>query len=549
MTVKSHIFIALSLLLCWSCSKDPGQQDGAEDNNHGVDVRMRASAVEPVSWHEDDELLLRWVGESYPDASRCETLSAEESGKSAIFAGKFSEYKDAGLVVYQAAGGSFVSKSSAAIRKQFPARQSGRLEDVSDYVLSYSLIDNEDISVKTDGNRVAELECACQMRPFFAVLKLIVPSSFGYTSLKMEAGSAVSGHVQLQPYKEWGTIGSSAFAYRPTGTGLMQGTSVTVTDNGNVLGDEVYIVVAPDSYDAAAGNYCCSTESLKFTLTGPGGEFAFEKSLEGKIYNGTLVDLGKLPGRTIDISLKITDCNDVPAVVLDTAAVSNSVAYGAKYYFVTGKDGFDNLPDPTASDSELTSDGISIPVQHKSDRLYIKVFGCGEGCEDTYLKAVVRNWKYDINYIAPDALRTKYDGLDFQLGKMWSDTTYTDNRIGYIGCQAGKAVITPELEGSGWLNASFFAGSFGTTLKMFNGAKQLYRIDIPAKVYYSDNDIMKSVRLDDVDPAVAVTCEWSYRIWLRNMIFLEQAPYVSAAGEIGGGDVPIEDFDGNINYQ
>jgi hypothetical protein len=72
---------------------------------------------------------------------------------------------------------------------------------------------------------------------------------------------------------------------------------------------------------------------------------------------------------------------------------------------------------------------------------------------------------------------------------------------------------------------------------------------MPAKTYYSENDIMKSVRMGQVSPSQAVTCRWSYRIWLRNMILLEQAPYTPASYGVGDGDASIEDFDGNINYQ
>ena len=68
---------------------------------------------------------------------------------------------------------------------------------------------------------------------------------------------------------------------------------------------------------------------------------------------------------------------------------------------------------------------------------------------------------------------------------------------------------------------------------------------MPAKTYYSDNDIIKSVRLPELDKSDALSCEWSYRLWLRNMILLEQSPYVPAQG---GGDISTEDFDGNINY-
>lgn len=324
---------------------------------------------------------------------------------------------------------------------------------------------------------------------------------------------------------------------------MNQSTSVTVSDEGKVLGEEIYVVVLPDSYDPQAENYYCSTESFEFTFTGPAGELSFIKPVGERIYCGAVTDLGKAV--TINLALKVQDCTSTPAVVLDTAIVAGSIAYGAKYWFITGNEDFEQMPEATESDRILSPAGITIPVQNKSDRLYIKVLGKCEGCDDVYLKALVRNWKFDVNYIAPTELLSEYDGLTLTLGSNFSEEKCTDARIGYLGVTKGKAEIVPELSGSGWLNANFFSGSYGTTFWMYHKDTQLYRIDMPEKTYYSDNDIMKSVRLNGLQKSDVLSCEWSYRLWLRNMILLEQTPYTPAQY---GGDVSIEDFDGNINY-
>lgn len=549
MTVRDFIIILTSFCICCSCEKGSEQQGGPADKLEGMPVCLTLPSMDLITWDKDDVLMLRWMDRTYPDASEGELLSSVESGGSVRFEGRFSEYKETDLFAYHAAEGTFVSKTSVAFRGNLPSKQTGRLEDISDYAILYSVIKKGDFSLESSGDKVTAMNITGTMQPFYAVLKIAVPSSLGYTQLKMEASSAVAGHVQLNPQKTWGSLGSDGFAYRPTGTGAIQKTSIVVSDNGRVLGDDVYIVIAPNLYDAAEGNYCSTAQSLKFTLTGPSGDVTFEKSLDKTIFCGELMDLGSVPGRSIQVALKVTDYNDSPTLVLDSLSVANSISYGARYYFITGEDGFDNLPEPTDSDAPLATDGISIPVQNKSDRLYIKVLGRCEGCDDVALKAIVRNWKYDINYISPTELHTEYDGLDLQISKAWSDEMCTDGRIGYLGCQAGKAVITPELRGTGWLNANFFAGSFATTFKMLNGTRQLYKIDMPAQTYYSDNDIMKSVRLEQVDPSQKVVGEWSYRIWLRNMIFLEQEPYIPVTNDVGNGNVGIEDFDGNINYQ
>ena len=495
------------------------------------------------SWNEGDKVSLRWEGQTYSSNAESETLAAVQGGKTARFEGEFSVYKeDADLYAYYSTEGSFLSKSSIAFRKLVPAEQKGNLAALSENMLFYSWIKKADIAFNKTSDEISGMDVTTKMAPYFAVLKLNVPSSLGYTSLRMDASSAVAGHVQLQPQKTWGTFGSGGFAYRPTGTSLVQSTSIQISDNGNIIGDDIYIVILPDAYDDQVKNYYSSSTTLKFTLSGPSGEISFEKELKNKIYNGTLTDLGSVP---VEAALKVQECCDVPAVVLDSVKVSGYIARGTEYYFITGTEGFDALADPTPSDARLTASGITIPVQNKSDRLYIKVLGKCEGCQDVYLKAILRNWKFDINYIAPKTLVTDYDGLTLTLTSNFNETLCTDARIGYLGVRKGNAEIIPQLSGSGWINANFFAGSFGTIFRILYGARQIYDIDMPAKVYYSDNDIMKSVRIDDLSKENSIICEWSYNIWLRNFIFLEQASYVPAQY---GGDVSIEDFDGNINY-
>ena len=516
-----------------SCTKEKGQGTDSGADVSGIDVVMTASQM---PWPISDNIKFRWSGVSYASAQECECLNAAGGG----YMGQFSNYH-AGkkLFGFAADDGNFVNKSSMAFRTEVSSSQTGRAEDT----FFYASVDTDKIDAKETGGKVTELQFNTELKPFFAVLKMTIPKSFGFTQLRVQAESAIAGTVQLSPDKTWGTIGSSGFMYRPTGTHMNQSTTVTVSDNGNVLADEVYVVLLPDAYDSQAAEYYCSTQSLKFILKGEAGEFSFEKSIEDKIYRSELHDAGSII--SIDVALKVQDCLRTPAVVLDSALVANSIIQGAEYYFVTGTAGFDDMPDPTDTDSRLTSAGITVPVQNKSDRLYVKVLGRSEGCEDVYLKALVRNWKFDVNYIAPQELVSEYDGLKLSLGSNFSNELCTDARIGYLGVTKGKAEIVPELSGSGWLNANFFSGSFGTTFWMYQNGKQLYRIDMPEKTYYSDNDIIKSVSLSTLDRSDALSCEWSYRLWLRNMILLEQTVYTPEQHE---GDISIEDFDGNINY-
>ncbi len=808
--MKRILFPVMTLLLCCSCAKEPDQQGDDQTSGENIRVQMTVQADEVItrlslnntafSWNEGDCIKLRWADQVYASVDGCETLAATNDGQSSIFKGIFSSYKaDDNLYAYYSSAGVFASKTSVTHRMEISQLQTGSLDDLKDNLFFYSWIKKSGIKLQKDGdNKITDMDFSTVMSPLFAIVKINIPTSLGYTHLKMEAASAIAGHIQVSPQRTWGTIGSDKFMYRQTGSSYTQSTTINVYDNGAVLGDDVFIVVAPDAFDTDAANYYCSTPTLKFTLSGPSGEVSFEKELNGKIYNGTLKDLDSVPGsmvplegvklcllaendlkvsvadtveytdyyyeigtseancqtptassskfyakhgfevpventcntyyikvlvrktmpyvsevvakgylrywtfgkdspvadavtrhatlfpevgdtyqvggmnlyrtnatsvsvtqnddhlvmktcylamnaqvqndsdawmyfkvnknyergyklyndnatygttsinahqvtanvlkdaedsygqkafvwklgsvrkgfqcgvrgdgthayysmafletgdnvttpvkQDIQAALKVQDCASVPAVVLDSVALAGSLKQGARYWFITGTEGFDAMGDPTTSDSPLTASGISIPVQNKSDRLYIKMLGRCEGCEDVYLKALVRNWKFDVNYIAPTELVSEYDGLTLTLGSNFSDEKCTDARIGYLGVTKGKAEIVPELSGSGWLNANFFSGSYGTTFRMYHKGMQLYSIDMPAKTYYSENDIMKSVKLSSLSKSDALSCEWSYRLWLRNMILLEQTPYTPAQY---GSDVSIEDFDGNINY-
>ena len=240
--MKKISFIVISLtaaLFCLSCVDQ--QKAGTENTSKKLPVVMTAQVEEAVSrmnmestvfsWEESDKVNLRWDGQTYSSNTECELLTAVQGGKTARFEGEFSVYKeDADLCAYYSADGAFLSKTSTAFRKEVSAEQKGNLAAISENLLFYSWIKKADIALQKEGTEISGMDISTKFSPFFAVLKLNVPSSLGYTALKMEASSAVAGHVQIQPQKTWGTLGSSGFAYRPTGTGMVQSTSIEISD-------------------------------------------------------------------------------------------------------------------------------------------------------------------------------------------------------------------------------------------------------------------------------------------------------------------------------
>ena len=234
----------------------------------------------------------------------------------------------------------------------------------------------------------------------------------------------------------------------------------------------------------------------------------------------------------LDMSMKLIDGKYPPVIALDSASLSSSLVETAEFYYVTSREGFDVMGDPSIYDTRLLSKGIVMDVQNSCDKLYVKVLGKCKGYTDTYLEVLVRNWIFDRNYIAPVTLSGSYDDLDVILDKNYMDETaesqemVTYPRVGYVGMNSGSATVRTILGGTVWMYANFFGGSFKNTVFRMSGPDEIiYEINMPGAVYYHENSIKRSVSAGEVRKGDRVMFTWSSKLWMEDVAVLEQQRY------------------------
>ncbi len=248
-------------------------------------------------------------------------------------------------------------------------------------------------------------------------------------------------------------------------------------------------------------------------------------------------------------SLKLSPDSPIPLVTLDSAKVAGSIAEGARWWYTVSSEGFDSMGDPSDTDAPLTSEGIIVPVYSSADSLYIKVLGRCEGRSDTYLKAVVSNWKFDKNFIAPTTLASSWGRLSLSLKDSYSSQLISDARIGYAGFGKGAANVTTILSGYGWMYGNFFAGSYnGTTLRMLaSDGSAIYSNTMPGKTYYTGNSVTASAPTGTFKACDTLAFDWDYKLWVKDFCVLEEVEYTPASYS-AGGDGGIEGYDGTDTY-
>jgi len=270
-------------------------------------------------------------------------------------------------------------------------------------------------------------------------------------------------------------------------------------------------------------------------------------------YNMAFLETGqsvKAPEEpTTGVSVKFEDGSINPVMVIDSTAVAASISSGAKYYYLTSRDGFDAMGDPTVDDAQLTSDGLVIPFESATDRVYFKILGHCDGMKDSFLKVVVRNWKFDKNFIAPTTLVSEYDGLTLKLNTSYSNEMVAYNRVGYDGFNAGTATVHPLMSGFGWVYSNQFAGSFnGTSFSIYNDDALLYHVNMPGSTYYHDNTVIGVAPTGDISPSSAIVYEWTYKLWMEDLALMEENLYMPSSYADGGKGDGIEDFIENPAY-
>lgn len=424
---------ALAAILPVSCEKEMTAPQGDALEGNTVKVIMNATAEDPaskvllngnlLSWEVGDELKCRWGNASaYGGSLACDVLSAASAGTGAMFTGEFDADYFPGvdsqgalnqhLYVHYSTDGQFTSANGIQYRKDLSSEQTGKKADLKNHLSFSSWVTKTMMTYDATEETVS---FDAEMMPHFAILKMSVPVELGVKSISLEAESYIAGRIQIYPARKPGQnggIGSSALVYRPTGTDIPQSNIINVSDDGNVISGDVYVVVLPDAYDTEAGtasyaNYYCSTEKLKITIAGDNGSAVFEKTLKDKIHCGDIKDMGTFPVTSFSaLTIKSSDSDSM------TMAVNGSNDKCSYYYEVGATE--EDCADPTIdSDSFDPEEGFELAMTSETfvDKYFVKVLVCCDNEKhNRVIKGSVRLWSFRTGNDAGVKLADAYAG-------------------------------------------------------------------------------------------------------------------------------------------
>ena len=422
---------ALAVLFPSACTKDVVPQGDEASEKTGVRVVMNAE-IAPVSkmalsenvfsWEAGDQVNLRWAN-VYTSETLTATYDAEQSR--AVFEGVFTNEipiadAEAGYVqnlyAFFAKGGTWFSESSVGSVKQFATQQTGKAEDMDENAIYAAFIKRADIDATMEDGKVTQLAFNADMRPYFSLVKLNVPAELGLTSITLSADADLTGKLCVNTSKindnEHNNVFGSGAAQLVNMATEGRTQSIVVSRGGEIISGDVYFVITPDEYDAAASSYGSSATYLNFTFSTPTESYEYESALTEKIQMGEIKSLGNVPMaiKTPKVeagALCLTSATDF------TISITNPNA-DCTYYYEIGSSAAD-CKTPTTSSAQLDFEtGIVPEIDGTYKECFIKVLAhyTGEGnYRDNLLKANMRYWTFNKNCPAAAAYRDAANSL------------------------------------------------------------------------------------------------------------------------------------------
>ncbi len=399
---------ALAVMVTVSCNKEMT----APDNYiaHGVKVRVNVTTDSDtkvtldgsdLKWEENDKIYLRWGNTQYSSLYACDTLFASSAGNNVAFTGEFNTVQipnNENLYVYSAAASRFVTLGGVVFRKDLSNIQTGKLEDLKDNAVFAGFVGKNNIKkvYAEDNTTITEIELDAEMKTFFSVVKINVPEEMGLTKITMSAGDTtkLAGTLKLHSARGFGQVGrvdADDALYRRYPTDTQYG-EITITNGGEVLSGDVYIVILPDSYDVNKKEYFSDIESLTFKLTNYAGEYTFTSALKSPIYRATLKDLGAIPSTLAPAGTLCLSGGNRTSVKVNIKNPNSAYKF---YYEIAASE--EQCQSPTVSSAELdVATGISPDVTGSYSEYYIKVFADTElnYLEDCYIEGYLRSWRF-----------------------------------------------------------------------------------------------------------------------------------------------------------
>ena len=204
------------------------------------------------------------------------------------------------------------------------------------------------------------------------------------------------------------------------------------------------------------------------------------------------------------------------------------------------------MPEPTAQDRELTSEGFLIPTDKVFNELYIKVLGTGGFYDNSYTRIYLRHWKMGTNAIVPDALSYERYGLHFDISADAAEGQTSDDRVGYLRLRRGSVSLSPAGGGTLATHVTYYTGSFATTVQLLDGENELYSFTSKAGEIFFNDRISATASVPGAGPRTSLQCSWSNWICLCDVTAMEYSQYLPSPG--GGGSLGGENYQEGSNY-
>ena len=406
---------ALAVVLPVSCNKEMTMPQGDTLVGKNVKVTMNATIDDPATkllldnnlfkWEAGDQVNLRWANVYYDETL---TASYDEAEGRLVFEGTFVNgipMSDAShaqnLYAYYAKDATYTGTNSISFVKDLPAVQTGKLEDLGDYVVYAAMIAKGGIDVTLDSNNVpTEIAFNADMRPYFSLLKINVPAELGLTSIVLSADSDLVGPLCINSSRIVDAEKSKSFG---TGTDKLvnmaeegRSQTITISRGGEIISGDVYFVITPDEYNTEAKAYGNSAESLTFTFVSGENEYSHSSVLTEKLLMGQVKGTMNVPA---DINNPMVDAGNI--CLKDetdfTVTIDTPNAECTYYYEIAAT--AEDCKTPTTESAVLDPEVGFVPsLTGAYNEYYIKVLAdyTGTGAyRDRILKAQMRYWKFN----------------------------------------------------------------------------------------------------------------------------------------------------------
>ena len=297
------------------------------------------------------------------------------------------------LYVYYSGSGDFVGAGSKGYSASLPSVQSGRLEDLKDAVLYYSWVRNDALQKTEVDGSVTTVSADVKMHPAYALVKLNIPEELKAKNVSLKASVPVTGGIQVQPQKGWGTWGESSLMSR-IDDDPQQSEVITISSQEEYVSGDLYVALLPDAFDEFSNAYGCSVGTLTFDCVYYEGELSRRYAFDESLLCGTVTDLGQIPMPKPKVPVEGGTIRLMPDATL-TIGITDANPDCEYYYEIASSK--ESCKEPTVNSTKFDPVvGFAPEITGYFDRYYIKILAhpLDTDYKGVVMTASLRNWKF-----------------------------------------------------------------------------------------------------------------------------------------------------------